>query len=125
MGNAALVLVVEDHEVTRETLAVLFEKEGFQVRGSGTIREAADSFNAEPPDVVIVDVGLPDGNGLDLVESFVTQRPEIPVIVVTASDLHGLAKQALKRGAFCFIHKPYGFRDVLSAVNDALKVGRH
>src|SRR5688500_13864044 len=115
MENAARVLIVEDHEATRDTLSLLFEGAGFVVRGAGSVREATDCFSADPPTIALVDIGLPDGSGLDLVEAFTAQDPNVPVIVVTASDQKGLAKEATKRGACSFIHKPYSFSDVLSS----------
>jgi DNA-binding NtrC family response regulator len=121
MDNPARVLIVEDHEATRETLALLFEKEGFTVCGAGSIREASELFKTDRPGVALVDIGLPDGNGLDLMEAFAAQDPNVPVIVLTASDQKGLAKEASKRGAFSFIQKPYGFSDVLAAVRNALR----
>jgi two-component system, OmpR family, KDP operon response regulator KdpE len=121
MSNPARVLIVEDHDVTRETLSMLLEKEGFSLRAGGSMAEAYACFEAEPPHVALVDVGLPDGNGLDLVNGFLERDPKVRVIVVTASDQKGLAKEALQRGAFSFIHKPYGFRDLLSVVQRALK----
>jgi DNA-binding NtrC family response regulator len=121
MQNASRVLIVEDHEATRETLALLFENEGFQVRGAGSVREAIEWFDKEPPSVALVDIGLPDGNGLNLLDSFMARDPRVPVIVLTASDQKGLANEATKRGAISFIQKPYGFSDVLAAVQAALK----
>jgi two-component system, OmpR family, response regulator len=121
MENAARVLIVEDHETTRDTLALLFENQGFVVQAAGSVREASELFDRDPPTIALVDIGLPDGSGLDLVEAFVGRYPDLPVVVLTASDEKGLAKEATRRGAFSFIQKPYGFADVLAAVHRALK----
>jgi two-component system, NtrC family, response regulator AtoC len=121
MENVVRILIVEDHEATRETLTLLFQREGFLVSSARTVREASEVFHRDPPTVAVVDIGLPDGSGLDLVEEFVAKDPNTRVIVVTARDGEHLAREAKKRGAFSFIQKPYGFRDLLAAVNEALK----
>jgi DNA-binding NtrC family response regulator len=114
-------LIVEDHEVTRDALTHLFEKEGFRVEGAGSVGEALKQFKEKSPTIAVVDIGLPDGSGLQLVQAFSAKEGQIPVIVVTASDELGLAKEAMKRGAFSFIHKPYGFAEILAVVRNALK----
>src|SRR5688572_30032297 len=106
MQNAPRVLVVEDHEVTLVALTLLFEKEGFVVDGATTVAAALSYFNAEVPSVALVDIGLPDGNGIQLLDRLKAIDPSVPVIVVTASDEKRFAEEANKRGAFCFIHKP-------------------
>ena len=120
MENVARILIVEDHEATRETLTLLFQREGFLVSSARTVREASEAFQRESPTVAVIDIGLPDGSGLDLVEAFVAKDPNIRVIVVTAKDGDKLPEEAKKRGALTFIQKPYGFRDLLKAVNAAL-----
>jgi DNA-binding NtrC family response regulator len=121
MSNAVRVLIVEDHDATRETLCLLLEKEGFAMRTAGNMAEARACIQAEPPNVALIDVGLPDGSGLDLIQGLIEKDPTIRVIVVTASDQKGLAQEALRRGACSFIHKPYGFRELLAEVQRALK----
>ena len=121
MENVVRILIVEDHEATRETLTLLFQREGFLVSSARTVREASETFHREPPLVAVIDIGLPDGSGLDLVGMFAAKDPNIRVIVVTAKDGEHLAEEAKKRGAVSFIQKPYGFRDLLAAVNAALQ----
>jgi two-component system C4-dicarboxylate transport response regulator DctD len=73
------------------------------------------------PSIAVVDIGLPDGNGLQLLATLKAKDPKVPVIVVTASDEERFAREAVKLGAFSFIHKPYGFAALISAVRDALE----
>src|SRR5215204_1694813 len=101
MKTAPRVLVVEDHEVTLDALTLLFEKEGFVVDGAGTVAEASDHFNSEAPSVALIDIGLPDGNGIQLLDRLKAKHPKVPVIVVTASDEKRFVDEAIKRGAFC------------------------
>jgi len=120
MENAPRVLIVEDHEVTLDALTLLFEKDGFIVHGARSLAEASTILSAKFPSIAVLDIGLPDGNGLQLLATLKAKDPKVPVIVVTASDEERLVRQAVKLGAFCFIHKPYGFADLISAVRDAL-----
>ena len=105
------------------TARLLLEKEGLTVRSAGTIREAGALWASETPDVALVDLGLPDGNGLDLVERFTAENPQVRVIIMTASDRRDLHEQVSKSGAFSLLQKPYSFRDVLAEVQKALQKG--
>jgi DNA-binding NtrC family response regulator len=121
MENAPRVLIVEDHEVTLDALTLLFEKEGFVVHGAGSLAAAATILSEELPSIAVLDIGLPDGNGLQLLATLKAKDPKVPVIVVTASDEERFAREAVKLGAFSFIHKPYGFAALISAVRKALE----
>ena len=121
MEHAPKVLVVEDHDVTLDALTLLFQKEGFVVLAAATLAEAFDHLEEELPSVALVDIGLPDGNGLQVLTAIKEKDAKVPVIIVTASDEKRLAEEALRLGAFCFIHKPYGFAELLKAARNALK----
>ncbi|PYQ33950.1 MAG: hypothetical protein DMF55_10590, partial [Acidobacteria bacterium] len=84
------ILVVDDEEVIRDVLATLLEKEGYEVAVASTAGEALTLFEAEPYDVVLLDLMLPDRSGLDLLRDVRRQDPDAVVVIVTAySSIEG------------------------------------
>ena len=98
-------LVVDDDRDFRESLCLLVEREGFEVRQAGTLAEARERIHESPADVVLVDLGLPDGNGLELLrdENLATGSE---FIVVTGSGSVDSAVEALREGALDYLGKP-------------------
>jgi adenylate cyclase len=112
----ARVLVVDDEPALRRVVRRLFAKYGAEVLEAGTRAEALDSLAVVRPDAVLLDLGLPDGDGLDVCRA-VRALPgpgRVPVAVVTGSDptLHHI--RALEAGADDFVSKPYAPRILLA-----------
>jgi DNA-binding NarL/FixJ family response regulator len=99
--------LVDDHALIREGLRRALERTGhFVVVGeSGTLEEARARIRRRPPDVVIVDVKLPDGDGLDLVRELVAQYPSMAVVVVTMYGGDDQLLAAMEAGASAFASK--------------------
>ncbi len=117
------VLVVDDEPGLRDMLSILFKREGFDVTlapGFAMARDAA--LNApEPYAVVLTDLLMPDGNGMDLV-SLVRQRSaRTEVIVMTAHGGVETAIEAMKRGAYDFVTKPFATNELRALVHKALE----
>jgi DNA-binding NtrC family response regulator len=110
------ILVVDDEEVIRDVLATLLEKEGYAVSVASTAGEALSLFEAEPSDVILLDLMLPDRSGLELMRDIRRQDPDAVVVIVTAySSIEG-AIQAMREGAFHYIPKPFQNQEVLLTV---------
>jgi DNA-binding NarL/FixJ family response regulator len=118
---ATTVLLVDDHELIRQGLRRNFEREeDFQVVGEAGSAAEAERLVAElTPDVVIMDVRLPDANGLDLTKTLRTRYPNVGVVVLTmyAGDEQILG--ALEAGASAFIAKSSPAQEVLAAARHA------
>ena len=84
MTRGKRILVVDDEEVIRDVLATLLEKEGYDVGVASTAGEALTLFEAEPYDVVLLDLMLPDRPGLDLLRDLRRHDPDAVVVIVTA-----------------------------------------
>jgi len=99
------VLIVEDERDFRESLRMLVEREGHEAREADSLREARQQIEAHPPAVVLLDVGLPDGDGLSLLED-----PGLPgsteVVLVTGNVEFDTAVDALRAGVFDYLPKP-------------------
>lgn len=115
----ALVLLVEDEQLLRWSMARWMEQAGFQVHQAGSLAEAKDHLQRHCPDIVLLDLGLPDGFGLDLLEEEKQNLKESEIIVVTASGSVEDAVRAMKMGAFDFLTKPVSQQALLEVVHKA------
>jgi DNA-binding NtrC family response regulator len=104
------VLIVDDNEELRRTLSGLMGAR--RVTTASTKAVALSKFRIERPRVVFLDVHLPDGNGLDLLEVFLTLEPFTQIVVVTGEADVDLVVQAMRRGATDFLEKPFSLEKV-------------
>jgi DNA-binding NarL/FixJ family response regulator len=115
------VLVVDDHELIRNGLAGAFERaDGFTVTGqAASVAEALEVARAQQPDVVVTDLQLPDGSGLQVVRTLRQERPEVGLVVLTmyAGDEQLFA--AMDAGASAFVGKDSPSAEVVSAARQA------
>jgi two-component system, NtrC family, response regulator PilR len=101
------LLIVEDEDNLRELLRIVFEGEGYTVREAATYAGATRLLAATSYNLVICDIVLPDGNGLDLVRTHHASRPDIPFLVITAHSSPTQALTALRDGAVEYLSKPF------------------
>ncbi len=116
------VLVIDDERPILMTLEALLARHGYEVE---TARTAADGLKAAArgggPDLILLDLGLPDANGLEVLAEVKHSLPRIQVIVLTAQDSLSNAIDSIKQGAFHFISKPYAPEELLSLMKRALE----
>ena len=112
------ILLADDHEIVRRGLRALLEKhEGWEVCGEANDgREAVEKALQLNPDVVIVDIGMPNLNGLDTTRQLLQHDPHFKVIVLTITDSDQVIREALDAGARGFVLKSDAARDLVSAV---------
>ena len=115
------VLLVDDHELIRQGLRRAFERTGdFTVLGeAGTVAEALSLIQATPPDVVIIDVRLPDGSGLDAAKKVREANPTMGIVVLTMYAGDEQLFGALEAGASAFVPKDAPADDVVAAARHA------
>jgi PAS domain S-box-containing protein len=114
------ILIVDDDESTCRTLTFIFQKKGFHVLTALTGREALSLIQNKQFNVALLDIKLPDMEGLDLVTAFKTMDPDMGIIMVTAYASLETAVQALTEGASAYITKPLNMDAVVSAVQEIL-----
>ena len=119
------ILIADDHEVVRRGLCTLLQThEGWEICGEAKDgREAVEMAKQMKPDVVILDVGMPNLNGLAATRQLLQQNPQQRVIVLTITDSDEVIREALDAGARGFVLKSDAARDLVSAV-DALQRNR-
>lgn len=117
------VVVVEDETDAAEMFAEMMRVSGFRVLKSYSSTPAISMITTEQPDIVILDVMMPDVSGLEVLK-FMRREPtlsHIPVIVVSAKSMPGDIKTGLEAGASVYLTKPVGFLDLKQAVEKALQ----
>lgn len=112
------ILLADDHEIVRRGLRALLQKhEEWEVCGEAIDgREAVEKAKELKPDVVIVDIGMPNLNGLDATRRLLQHDPNAKVIVLTVTDADQVIREALDAGARGFVLKSDAARDLVSAV---------
>ena len=112
------ILVVDDHELVRKgVLTLLRSKVGWEVVGEAVNgKEAVTKAVQLQPDVVILDIGMPEMNGLEATPLILRAAPQSAVLIHTMDDSEPLAQTALKAGARGYVLKSAGGRDLLAAV---------
>jgi DNA-binding NarL/FixJ family response regulator len=118
---AISVLLVDDHELIRQGLRRAFERDGdFEVVGeAGTLADARRLLGMTRPDVVILDVRLPDGNGLDAARKLRAESEELGIVVLTMYAGDDQLFEALEAGASAFVPKNSPSEDVVAAARHA------
>ena len=118
------VFLVEDYLDTVTILTKLLERNGYLVDSAASLEEARQALKRVVPDVIILDINLPDGSGLELLKELRGADQEVPVIMLTAySELENAIK-SLQHGVEDFITKPYDSRYLLHAVARAIEKKR-
>ena len=116
MSRALRLLVVDDEEVIRDVLSTLLERQGYDVTVAADAAEALAQFDADPFDIVLLDLMLPDRPGLEVLRAIRSRDPDAVVVIVTAySSIEG-AIDAMREGAFHYIPKPFQNEEVLLTV---------
>ena len=116
------VLVVDDDISVRESLKHLLRSAGWHVEAFATAREFLAHPKVEPPSCVVLDVELPDLNGLDLQRQLIASQVSTPIIFITGYGDIPKTVQAMKAGAVEFLTKPVSSEALLSAVENAIDV---
>jgi DNA-binding NtrC family response regulator len=115
----ATILIVDDEETARSFVSQALADAGYETLEAGNLAQALQAIEAGAADIVLLDVFLPDGSGLSLLDRIARENPSPPVIVVTAFGEVDMAVEAMKRGAQDFLQKPLDFDRLLQAVERA------
>jgi DNA-binding NtrC family response regulator len=114
------LLIVDDEASIRDMLAFFFHKRGFEVMTASNFTEGQASVLRSTPDLVLCDIKMPDGNGLDLLKKIKSESPKTPVIMITAHTSTADAIDAMKAGAVDYIAKPFNVEELGLIVDRAL-----
>ena len=116
-----IVFVVDDDVSVRESLELLIRCEGWQPETFASAQEFLARPRALVPSCLVLDVSLPDLNGLDLQKRVAVDRTDMPIIFITGYGDVPMTVQAMKAGAVEFLTKPFGDDVLLSAIRQAIE----
>ena len=115
------VLIIDDERPVLMTLEALLKRHGYQVETAPTAAQGLKVLKSKSPTLVLLDLRLPDADGLEMLDRIKTELPKVQVIILTAHDSLHNAIESMKRGAYHFISKPYAPEELLSLVEKALE----
>ncbi len=118
--NARAILLVEDDPLLGRGLSVNLESEGFQVRWVRDLASAFRSYTARDVVLIVLDLGLPDGDGFDLLRKLRDTGSTLPVVVCTAQTDQDKVVEALQLGARDYVRKPFGGKELIARIRAAL-----
>jgi two-component system, NarL family, response regulator NreC len=121
------VLIVDDHAVVRSGLRLVLEgEEDIEPVGeAGSGREAVFQNRSLKPDVILLDVVMPDGSGLDVIPTLLHERPEAKILVLSMQDDPQYVRQAFSAGASGYVLKEAADSELVAAVREVAKGGRY
>jgi len=120
MNRQARILLVDDEVSIQRTMAPLLRSRGFDVEVVGTGRDALAAVEFEPPDLIVLDLGLPDIDGIEVCRR-VRSRWDMPIVVLSARGAEKDKVTALDDGADDYVTKPFGSEELLARVRAALR----
>jgi DNA-binding NtrC family response regulator len=114
------ILVIDDEAVIRSLLEARLRQAGFEAHGTASVAEALEALKTSKPDLILLDLLLPDGDGMDLLVKLKERFPNLPVIVLTGIGLdEELQKEAVRKGAAAYLSKDATVDHLL------MHIGRH
>jgi len=117
----SFILIVDDEEGMRKSLAILFQKEGYQVCSAANGEEAMRQFGSQSFDLVITDLRMDRMNGIELLNRMREQHVQVPVIIMTAFGTIDSAVEAMRLGATDYVAKPFEYDEIVHRANRAIE----
>lgn len=114
------ILLLEDEQAIADTLLYALQSEGFEVRHVRLASEAMDVFSTEPPELAILDIGVPDGSGFDVCRA-IRKSSELPIVFLSARHEEIDRVLGLELGADDYVVKPFSPREVVARVRAILR----
>lgn len=118
----ASILVIDDEASITNALELVLADQGYEVKAAGTAAQAEDLLATRTFDLALVDLRLPDADGIGLLEQIKKNSPETEVVLMTAHGSLDITIEAIKRGAFYYVEKPFTVDQVLTLTQRALEV---
>jgi DNA-binding NtrC family response regulator len=116
---ATTILVIDDEKLIRWSISTILGRAGYRVREAATGKEGLAAVASSTPNLVILDISLPDMDGFDVLKELRQAHPELPVLTMTADATPETARRALRLGACGHLEKPCDSAVLLAAVADA------
>jgi len=121
MDSSAKILIVDDDENIRKVLVAILEDKGYGTEAVGTAREAIKKSDKKFYNLALIDIRLPDMEGIDLLMKIKDTTPRMRKIIITGYPTLQNAMDAVNRGADAYVTKPFDVERVLSTISEQLK----
>ncbi len=121
MSTKGSILIVDDELIVRDSLSKWFREEGYEVGAADSAREALTLLARQAWDVALVDIKMPDVDGIELQGRFRQAKPDLTVIIMTGYASVETAVAALKNGAYDYVVKPFDPEDIAHTVHNAIE----
>lgn len=122
MKTSYRILIVDDEDNVRRMLATAFSLQGHETHCASNGQAALQHFADTPPDVVLMDIRMPEMNGIEALKVMRAQQPRIPIILMTAYAEVETAVEALRSGAFDYVIKPFDLDELNLLIQRALQL---
>ena len=121
------MLIADDHEMLQRGLKLILLEEfrGAQFGESGNARETLEQVAAREWDLVLLDLNMPGGSGLDVLAEIKRRRPKTPVLILSASAESEYAVRTIRAGAAGFINKQYAAYELITAIRKVMSSGTY
>ena len=124
-NNRYKILVIEDENNIRSFAKAILEANDYQVLTADTCKSGIMMFSSHRPDLVLLDLGLPDKDGLEFIRSIRSHQEATPILVLSARTGESDKVEALDLGANDYVTKPFGTAELLARVRAALRISRY
>ncbi len=121
MGETARILIVDDDENIRKVLTTILEDEGYNIESVDTAKKAIERTRRKFYNLALIDIRLPDMEGIELLTRMKNTTPKIRKIIITGYPTLQNAVEAVNRGADAYILKPFDMEKVLAEIKEQLK----
>ena len=118
------ILIVDDERSMRDVLSIMLKKAGYAVTTANDGEEAIEQIGKDIFDLVITDLKMPKAGGLEVLKAVKEVSPETVVLMITAFASTETAVEAMKRGAYDYLTKPFQVDEVQLIIRNALEIGR-
>jgi len=116
------LMIVDDSNLIRKKIAREFDQSKFELVGSAENGEKAiELFNQTKPSVVTMDITMPHLDGIECIESLISIKPDVRILVISALNDKATGMEALEKGAMGFINKPFTQKDIVDALDTLME----
>ncbi len=114
------ILIVDDEPDIVEVLADRLEASGFDVRAVPNARDCYTAVDEDAPDLILLDIQMPDIGGMETLVELKKDHPEVPVLMISASSAPEVAREAIQGGAEGFVLNPFEPEELMQSINEVL-----
>jgi len=120
--NLAKILIVDDNPEILKMLQSRLESEGYAVINASDGHEALKKISLEKPDLVLLDIFIPEMDGIDILKILREENPQLPVIIITAFPSEETRRIAEEYKVFAYFKKPFQFEELRETIEESLKI---